>query len=525
MKKIITINIGNRGTILSVLGGNKILYTFYLETISQETLPTILEFFKKYKNLDALILLDTVAQNYNYKIFPPLSYFDLQDMVNRKFNTEIPKNDLKQKKFLYKNGLDKRSVYLFVSASTDSPLKEWLNFFNIVPNNLIGIYMVPLEAEELAKKILSANGMKANLKKKNNWILIVFNDKTSDLRQVAIFNNNIAFTRLISFDSAKENLAEFAKNDIIRTSEYIKRFDTEFSFDKLIVITILDQESKIALKELKMEKTLFFNYTPFEISRLLKLGGNHIVKEEKYSDVLLSLFSLKNGKNVKFGNQKINTTNTLTKSLMAVKGAIAVLVLLIISSFVYNIVTSSSTDKILNDLMTELDNNRAILQSKTQDNVGLNSDTTNQIIEAGMLKDILDSKYVNPVDAFEKFANAQKGNALVFNLRWYIDGFDYQDDGGIKSTKTLYDVSIINPEGTASKLFSKYDALNLSLKEAFKDDLSGMTSLPNNINFSQRYLTYPIKVEIMEKGPGYIGNTQGQGYDYNYNLEDGVIYE
>ena len=51
-------------------------------------------------------------------------------------------------------------------------------------------------------------------------------------------------------------------------------------------------------------------------------------------------------------------------------------------------------DKILNDLITELDNNKAILQSKTQDNIGLNSDATNQIIEAGMLKDILDSKYI-----------------------------------------------------------------------------------------------------------------------------------
>lgn len=525
MKKIITINIGNKGAMLSVINGNKVFDTFYLDSFNQGTLPTVLEFFKKYNNLDALILLDTVAQNYNYKIFPPLSYFDLQDMVNRKFNTEIPKNDLKQKKFLYKNGLDKRSVYLFVSASTDSPLKEWLNFFNIVPNNLIGIYMVPLEAEELAKKILTANGMKSNLKKKNSWILIVFNDRTSDLRQVAIFNNNIAFTRLISFDSAKENLAEFAKNDIARTSEYIKRFDTEFSFDKLIIITVLDQESKTALRDLKMEKTLFFNYTPLEVSKLLKLGGNYITKEEKYSDVLISLFAIKNGKNIKFGNQKINTTNTLTKSLMAVKAAIVMLILLIIGSFAYNIVTSSSTDKILNDLMTELEKNKTILQSKTQDNVGLNSDSTNQIIEAGMLKDILDTKYVNPVDTFEKFANAQQGNALTFNLRWYIDGFDYQDNGGIKSTKTLYDVSIINPDGTASKLFSKYDALNLSMKDAFKEDLAGMSTLPNNINFSQRYLTYPIKIEIMEKGPGYVDNSQGQGYDYSYNLEDGVIYE
>ncbi len=538
MKKVITINIGNKGAILSVLGSNKIFDTFFLETFSQETLPQVLEFFKRHKGLDAIILLDTVAQNYNYKIFPALSYFDLQDMVNRKFITEIPKNDLKQKKLLYKNKLDKRSVYLFVSASTDSPLKEWLNFFNIVPNNLIGIYMVPLEAEEIAKKVMITNGMKDTLNKKNSWILILFNNRASDLRQVAVFNGHIAFTRLISFDSTKEDLIEFTKTDIIRTSEYIKRFDTDFNLDKLVIITVLDQQSKITLRELKMEKTLFLNYTPSELSRIIKVGAGYINKDEKYSDLLISMFALQNKHNIKFGNQKINITNTLTKTLLAVKSLIFVLILAIVGSFAFNIITSSSSNKTLQDLTNELERNNKILKSKTKNNLDVNSDEVNQIIEAGLLKDILDAKYINPVDTFQKFAKAQNGNALTFNLRWYIEDFDYQDTNGIKSAKSLYDISIINPEGTASKLFNKYDMVNLKLKDTFKDQMTGITSLPNNINFSQKYLTYPIKVEIVERGQTLKNNNQNKYIDNmlnnknrnnynnsNYNLEDGVIYE
>lgn len=517
MKKVITVNIGNKGVILSVINNNRVIDTFFLESFNQSTLPTVLEFFKKYQSLNAIIILDTLAQNYNYKIFPPLNYFDLKNMVERKFNTEIQKNDLKQKKFLYKNNLDKRNVFLFISASTDSPVKEWLNFFNIIPNNLIGIYMAPLEGEELAKKILSTNGMKTSLKKKNNWILIVFNDKVGDLRQIAIFNNNIAFTRLLSFDSARENLAEFARNDIMRTSEYIKRFDADFSFDKLIIITILDPENKILLRELKMEKTLFFNYTPFEISKLLKLGNNYIKKDEKYFDILLSLFTIKNSNKIRFGNQKINITNILTKSLITIKSAIAILILSTIIFFTYYILTLNNDNKIIDSLNEELKKNRTILQSKIKNGLNIKSGDVDKIIEAGLLKDILDSKYINPVDTFQKFAIAQKGNALTYNLRWYIENFDYQDAKGIKSSKTLYDISIINPEGTASKLFSKYDSLNLKLKEVFKEQMTGITSLPNNINFSQRYLTYPIKVEIMDKGPGYI-ESQRQYYDYNYDL-------
>ena len=250
------------------------------------------------------------------------------------------------------------------------------------------------------------------------------------------------------------------------------------------------------------------------------------------------MFALQNKHNIKFGNQKINITNTLTKTLLAVKSLIFVLILAIVGSFAFNIITSSSSNKTLQDLTNELERNNKILKSKTKNNLDVNSDEVNQIIEAGLLKDILDAKYINPVDTFQKFAKAQNGNALTFNLRWYIEDFDYQDTNGIKSAKSLYDISIINPEGTASKLFNKYDMVNLKLKDTFKDQMTGITSLPNNINFSQKYLTYPIKVEIVERGQTLKNNNQNKYIDNmlnnknrnnynnsNYNLEDGVIYE
>ncbi len=506
MKKIITLNIGNKGAIISVINGDKILDVLTLENFTQESLPKVLEFFKNYKSLDVKILLDTVSQNYNYKILPPLNYFDLQNMINRKFATEIPKSDLKQKKFLYKSGADKKNVFLFVSASVDSPLKEWLNFFNIIPNNLTGIYMIPLEAEEMAKKILISNGMKDILVRKNSWVLIIFHDKASDLRQVAIFNNNIVFTRLISFDNSKENLIDFIKQDIVRTSEYIKRFDTDFSYDKLTVLTILDKNNKLILKDLKMDKILFLNYTPFEISNILKLSNNHIKPEEGYSDTLLSLFSIKNKKKIRFGDETINLTSKLTTGLLLTKTALIFIIVALISFTGYFTFTSSSNDEAINDLNTKLQQNRKILSTKLITQSNEKYDNVNDIIEAGMIKDLLDAKFINPVDNFQVFAKTQGVDALTSGFKWYIEDFDYQNENGAKAAKTLYELSIINPDGVASRLFNKYDALNAKLKSTFGEDMLGITGLPNNINFNQKYLTFPIKVEILEKGPGYINN-------------------
>ncbi len=498
MKKVITINVGNKGIVLSIKGNNKIFEKLFIDNFNQETLPVVSEFFAKYKKLNAYIILDTVAQNYNYKIFPPLNYFDLQKIVIRRFNSEIPKNDLKQRKFLYKNPIDKRSVYLFISASTDSPLKEWLNFFKTIPNNLLGIYMLPLETVDFAKKIMVSSGMKKVITEKNKWILITFNDRTSDLRQVAIFNNNIAFTRLISLDSAGDNLAEFAKNDIIRTSEYIKRFDAEFTFDKLNIITILDQKNKEALKDLKIEKTIILNYTPHDIAKELNLGNGTIENDEKYSDLLLTLFISKNRSRMRFGNFMLNLIYNIVLLLNLIKKAAAAFILLILISFVSVIFLNILYKSKLVKLNEELSKNKEILQSKSEEKFGMDSEDVDRIIDAGNLKDIFDSKYVDPIPGFESFSVAQGDIALTYALKWTIENFDYQSTSGNNTIKATYDISIINPDGDANKLFNKYDSLSTRLRDTYKNNLTGITTLPNNINFSKKYLTYPIKVEITE---------------------------
>lgn len=500
MDKIIVINLGNKGVLISLKKeNNKILDKLFIDSFSQETLPQVSEFFAKYKKYDAYIVLDTVAQNYNYKIFPPLSYLDLQKIVARRFNSEIPKHDLKRKKFLYKNTIDKRSIYLFISASVDSPLREWFNFFNTIPNNLLGVYLLPFEAVEFAKKIIVSAGIKNKITEKNGWILITFNDQTSDLRQVAIFNNNIAFTRLISLESATENnLAEFAKNDIIRTSEYIKRFDNEFSFDKLTIITILEEAYRDRMREFKMDRTIFLNYTPYEIAKDLKLG-RFVEPDEKYADLLLSSFIFKNPKRVRFENRKISFSHNITTSLNIIK-KVSIIFILLIAMFIlmYTFIGSIYNREITN-INEALNKNKQLLYSKSKEEYGMDTNALNKIIDAVNIRNLLVKKYYNPVDSMLRFYDAENNIALVSNITWRIDNFDYQKSVPNYVLKTVYSVDIVNPDGDPNKLFARYDAFNSRLKDIFKEELTNITALPSNINFSEKYTSYPIKVEITER--------------------------
>lgn len=503
MKKFIIVNLGNKGVILSLRQDNAVLDQLFFEELNQNNIENINEFFHKNSKCDAYIMLDTVAQNYNYKIFPHLNYFDLIRIANRRFENEIPKNDLKYKKFLYKNHIDKKSVYLFVSASTDSPLREWLSYFETIKNNLLGIYMVPLEIVDLAKQLLISNGMKELVKTKNKWILITLNDKVSDLRQVVIYNNNLAFTRLISLDSTTNEaigntLDEFAKNDIIRTSEYIKRFDSDFTFNKLTVITVAGPTNKERIKNLKIEGAKVLVYTPYEAAKILGISKNND-KDEEFSDFLLNSFILKNIHRIRLGNKRINVIFHLTflSDLFRKLVSISFLICLF-TSIIFTIMSLKYNSKI-SSLQKQLENNKKILQSKSKEEFGMDSKEVDKIVDVGSVRDIINYNAINPMDSFENFSKAQGDAGLTYDIKWTLDKLDYQNISDKVVAKITYNISLINPDGNANKLFAKYDELNLRLKNSFKNGLISITKMPTDINFNNKYYTYPIKIDIIEK--------------------------
>ena len=500
MRKIAVVNIGNKGVVLSVISSNEILDQIEIDELSQKNLEIVNKFFTKHKRVNVIIALDTIAQNYNYKIFPPLNYFDLVRIANRRFENEIPKNDLKYKKFLYKNDLDKKSTYLFVSASTDSPLREWLAYFDIIKNNLLGIYMIPLETVDFAKKIMTSVGFDNLSREKNNWILITFNDRVSDLRQVVIYNNNLAFTRLISLDSAGEDLEDFAKNDITRTSEYIKRFDSNFKFSKLTIINILDQENKEKIKDLKIQDSKVLNFTPYEVANLLRLGNNGINKDEKFLDLILDLFIVKNRKRIRFSNKKINIIYYLTLFLSFIKNIAFLSVFATLVGFIIFVFASLNFNRKINALEDIYKNNQNTLELKSKEEFGMKTEELDKIIDAGQVRNMIVSNITNPMPDFENIYKVINGLGLVYEFKWNLNDFNYQNLSVKPVIKIIYNMSLINEDGNPNKITTKFNELELKAKNVLKNDLTSIVKLDNqNIDFSKKYYVYPIKLEITKK--------------------------
>ena len=130
----------------------------------------------------------------------------------------------------------------------------------------------------------------------------------------------------------------------------------------------------------------------------------------------------------------------------------------------------------------------------------MDSAEVDKIIDAGTLKDNFDRLIVKPLPDFDKFSKAQQTDALTHDFKWTLENFDYQSSFNKPiNAKITYNISIINPDGDANKLFRRYDAFSGNLRKTYGASLKSLTTLPNNINFSKKYLTYPITVEIMEQ--------------------------
>ena len=176
------------------------------------------------------------------------------------------------------------------------------------------------------------------------------------------------------------------------------------------------------------------------------------------------------------------------------------IVFLILCTFIAFVIMNIIFDKKTSDLNNNIKNNEVILQSKAEEQFGMDSEEVDKIIDAGTLKDMFDLNVVDPLPSFSRFAMAQSTDSLAHELKWTLENFDYQKNTSKDfNIKITYNVSIINPDGDANKLFRKYDALSSNLKRIYKEDLKSLTTLPNNINFSKKYLTYPVTVEILEK--------------------------
>ncbi|MDX1950466.1 MAG: hypothetical protein SFT90_08255 [Rickettsiales bacterium] len=280
----IIISLGDEGAILTCFSGD------FLENRIFTSSPfssDVSQFFLGKEGYKVYILLDTIDQNFIFANLPPVGKANIKKIIQRKLKTEFDPSDLNSYMELGKEETKTRKdiKYVFVSIRNSSPLSEWLEFVETIPNVFVGIYLLPIEAEDLLIKLKSLK--KVSKKSNDDWDILISQNRVGGFRQVVFKGGKIIFTRISqslsiqSPDSVGVNISQEALN----TLEYIRRIG--YTDQKISFFIISAKDSAPYIDIVGINKQDVHHLSPYEISQASPVK-NSALENDKFGDVVLA---------------------------------------------------------------------------------------------------------------------------------------------------------------------------------------------------------------------------------------------
>lgn len=501
--KYFSIIIGSNGFLFKFNKNREVLKELFINGNIEDNVKELTAFFKQSKTASIYIFLDNLSQNYNRKQFPYINFFDLKKIVNRKFNVEIPSTDLKAKFFIEKNKEKKICEFLFVSAGTEGKLSDVINFVQNLPNLVYGIYMVPLETENLLPIIFN----KLRVKKKNRpkLVILVLENKVGGLRQISFKNGKILFTRFICDDNEEmhtdfKSKLTFYEEDTKKTISFIKRFTSDVNYNDLMIITITNNDIKNIFEKMKLGNINKMNYTPTEFSKLL--NGNKSKKEYEFCDDVIEKQIMFSKKVHTFVVGSIHKVKMLCNLVSFLKFVLFVcFITCLYFSIVLGYVILSYKNNI-NNLRKRLKNITTTFEEKKKNDPLTQEKRPYFVMETAKLFTFYNYNYRNPFILIDKVGNIfEKHTVDIKRYSWILNGFNYSNFKNNSALKynVVVNFDLINKDGLLDNLLNKYD----NLKKSFNDigpNMKGRVSELNktNLNFSEKYYIYNSTLNIDE---------------------------
>lgn len=327
-KENIVISIGDDGAILTRFNAGKLVKrAFAPSSYSSE----FKEFVKDFETIPVTILLDSVDQNYVFSSLPStISKSNQLKIIKRKLQNEFDQNDLNS--FINQGKEDpkgKKGVkYVFISVRKASPLSDWLEAIQELANPFSGIYLLPLEGQNLLTDFTKkGKKVRRNNEEIEKWQIIISHNRVGGFRQVVYKNGKIIFTRisqnpgLQSPDAIATNITQESAN----TLEYIRRIGYTDQPLEFYVIALKDAHKFIEIPGINSKNITCFS--PYELSEILALK-DAALETDKFADVVIASHFINSKKKI-----LRLTTDEAKKSqslLMAEKATTAILFLLML---------------------------------------------------------------------------------------------------------------------------------------------------------------------------------------------------
>jgi len=518
--KAIVVLIGNNGTIISKHDGDGVS-TEFIEKFTDEQKPNLTTFFTKNKNHQVYILLDTIDQTYKKKTYPAMRTYDLDKIAKRDLSSDGDKEGLKNyiilknhkatpKKSIIKRteSTSNKSDCLFITSSKSENISNWLNFIYELPNRLIGIYMLPVESYCLFRKILKntvPNKSKDVLKiKENNIFCLVIQTKTGGARQIVFSDSSIVFTRVVNYNFEEPSFAEKYSQDIYSTFEYLKRLYIDLTLHEFEVINIFPEKASSQIMQTKNVELNVSNYTVKNIADILKI--NKLKIEDDNIDGIISSTFVNSKKILKFTNQRIRNNEIM---YFVKLGSYAINFLLLffligITSLVF-ITNQSITDKIdksQDQKVIALGEFSKVKKSSLQGNYqeGDKEISLERVGDMGRVEQGLGNLGHDFIKTYSKMKFSNNFDMQFSFFSYDLISFNSYTSKNKTTEKQLKLIGKLNNKsGDIENLFTEFDNYLVEMRKNLPEYDIKYNELPRNIDFNQKYYSFPIEFRIIVK--------------------------
>jgi hypothetical protein len=315
--------IGDEGGILIFMHGSRVMRRLFAPSAQPSHSEAMVEIMSANPQVPIYVLADVIDQQYIPQTFPPVSSLSVGGLVKRRLDRDFQPEDLKGSLPLGRDKTGRKEwKFLLVALAKTPLLTEWLDRLIELPNEMKGIYLVPIEAVHyvsmLAKKLSD--------EKPRPWQLFISHNKVSGFRQVVMHEGRLVFTRVSQAidDAIPAVIAGNVEQEIINTIEYLKRLDFR-DIAELEATVVISQD---VLDSLDLNRFGFGRssaLTPIAVAEALGLE-QAALSADRFGDVVLAAgFGIAKKRMLRFSNAYIERLAKLYKARVAVKGIAAIL--------------------------------------------------------------------------------------------------------------------------------------------------------------------------------------------------------
>lgn len=509
-KKNIVVTIGDYGSVVTLHDGSEIKNKIFLDELNDKSKEELKSIFLANKTAEIYLLIDTVDQSYKKKVYPLVRKADLARLARRDMASDGDKESFKnyfilnsKKSQTKTTPTNSRWECLFVSSTNSEIISKWMEFLLEMPGRLVGLYMLPVETFNLLNSLKSDIRLRSKIKnKRNDLYCLIVQNKVSGIRQVVFSSAGIVFTRVVSYNFEQPDFAEKYEQDLYSTFEYLKRLFPDLSMSEMDIVNILPNEALEIIKKINSQDLNFVNYTPFQAAAQIK-ESKLLPQNSTSCDLLLSRIFAKNKKLLKFSTPKITAIEKFFIGLKASYYLNAALILATITAVLFSIFSQERLNNLVSGAQTQ--KNLAAIEFSNVQKLALEGAKTNEdgvaidiekVTDFGKIEQAIGSAGTDVVNFYTSLKFLKTFNVRLAGFSYSLLNFNQKSPTPTQTYKVNFNGKILNKSGDIEDLFSEFDGLVIKVKESLNKNQVGYTDLPRNIDFNQKYYSFPIDFTI-----------------------------